>query len=427
VNLAVVGAGYVGLVTAAVFAEMGCRVTVVEISGERVKKLQEGEIPFYEPGLDGLITKNLQSKNLIFTQNYDKAIPGAEVIFICVGTPTKNGRVDLSFVYEAVKSVAKNLKSYAILVIKSTVPPGINSKIEKKMRRFTRAEFDVASVPEFLREGKAVWDTFHPYRVVIGSVKKKVIHKLLQLHRGIPGKRLVCTPVSAQLIKYASNAFLPTKISFANSIAVLCDEFGADVEEVMKGVGMDKRIGAEFLGAGLGYGGSCFPKDIAALIHLAKRSKYNFEILKAVEKTNKKQIDYFIGRTVGLCGGEVKGKVLVILGLAFKPDTSDMREARSIYVAERLQNLGAEVRACDPVAIPEAEKLIKGARFFTDPYTALRGADALLLVTEWGEYKTLDFARIKKLMKAPVVVDGRNIYNRKQLVRLGFKYGGVGR
>ncbi len=425
-NLAVIGGGYVGLVTAAVFANLGNKVKVVEIDGEKIDKLTKGEIPFYEPGLEDLLLKNVKSGSLQFTREFGKAIPKAEIIFICVGTPNKNGRADLSYLLSASRSVAENLKNPAIVVIKSTVPPGINSKIKKWMLKFTRVNFDLASVPEFLREGKALTDTLHPYRLVVGVEKKPVANKLLKLHRKIPGQRLVCRPAEAQMIKYASNAYLPAKITFANSIAILCDKFGANAEVVMKGVGMDKRIGPEFLGAGLGYGGSCFPKDIAALIRLSQNKGFNFDILKATEKTNQRVADYFIKKVLNLCRGSVKDKTLVVLGLAFKPGTSDMREARSIYVINRLKEMGARIRACDPVAIPEAKKVLKEVEYFNDPYLALEDAEAMLLVTEWDEYKNLDFIKVKKLMKSLVVVDGRNIYNRSMLEKLGFTYEGIG-
>lgn len=426
-KLAFIGAGYVGLVTAAVFANLGNECWVVEIDEDRVRRLTKGELPFYEPGLSELVKKNVSEGSLYFTQNYGKAIPRSEIIFICVGTPTKNGKIDLSYIYSAAKSIAENLKNPSIVVVKSTVPPGINKKIEKWMRHFTKVDFDLASVPEFLREGKALEDSLHPYRVVIGVEKRSIAKKMLTLHKKIPGKKLVCDPASAQMIKYASNAFLPTKISFANSIAVLCDKFGANVEDVIKGMGMDKRIGPEFLGAGLGYGGSCFPKDIRALSALSQKSGYTFSILTAVEKTNKKQTDYFVKKIVRLCGGSVKNKILTVLGLSFKPNTSDIREANSLLVISELQKKGSKIRACDPVAIPEAKKILKEVEFFEDPYEALKGAEALILVTEWEEYANLDFVKIKALMKSSIVIDGRNVYNRRKLEKLGFIYEGVGR
>lgn len=426
-NLAVIGAGFVGLVTAAVFADFGHKVWVVEIDEDKIKKLTAGKTPFYEPGLDKLIIKNFKAGQLRFTKKYQEAIGDAEIIFVCVGTPNKDGKIDLSYLRSATESVAKNLKKPAIIIIKSTAPPGINKEIKKWMKKYTKIKFELASIPEFLREGKALEDTLHPYRVIIGAEKKLVVDKLLKLHRKISGKRLICDSASAQMIKYASNAFLPTKISFANAISVLCDKFGADVNKVMAGMGMDSRIGPDFLGAGLGYGGSCFPKDVATLINLAGQIDYNFEILKAVQAANQAQIDYFIKKVVRLNGGSIKNKIVVVLGLAFKPETSDMREARSIYVIEELKKQGAEIRACDPVAISEAKKIITGVKFVDNPYKALKGADALLLITEWSEYKNLDFKKVKRLMKSLIVVDGRNIYNRSKLRKLGFVYEGIGR
>lgn len=425
-ELAVVGAGYVGLVTALVFAQLGNKVRVVEIRAKRVSDLKAGKIHFYEPGLGEILLRHLD-KNLFFTNDYSEAVSKAEVIFICVGTPTRQGRADLSFVYAAGRSIALSLKERAIVVVKSTVPPGTNRSLAKKMKKLAKNSFEVASVPEFLREGRALWDALHPMRVVIGAESKTASKKLLALHRPLPGKRVICSPESAQLIKYASNAFLPMKISFANSIAALCDRLGADVEDVLKGVGLDKRIGVDFLGAGIGYGGSCFPKDVAALIHLSQRHGHNFRLLKATAKTNEAQIDYFIKKIIESCQGDVKEKIITVLGLSFKPETSDMREARSIPIINELSRLGARVRVTDPVAISEAKGLISTVEFFKDPYEALTGAEAMVLVTEWKDYQMLDFKRVKMLMKEPVVLDGRNIYNRKQLEKLGFVYKGVGK
>jgi len=425
-KLTIIGAGFVGLVTAAVFADFKNEVWVLDNDEGKIKKLSSGKIPFYEPGLEKLIIKNFKSGRLKFTTDYAQTIPNSEIIFICVGTPNKDGKINLSYLYAATKAIAQNLKKPTIIAIKSTVPPGINQKLEKWMKKYTKGDFDLVSVPEFLSEGRAIEDTRSPYRVVIGAEKKSVINKLIKLHQSISGERLICDVASAQMIKYTSNAFLPTKISFANAIAVLCDKFDANVDKVMDGVGMDKRIGRDFLGAGLGYGGSCFPKDVQALIKLAKKVNYDFKILKAVEQTNRAQIGYFIKKVLKVCGGSVKNKTLVVLGLAFKPGTSDMREARSIYLIEELIKRGAKIRACDPIAIFEAKKIIKGVKFFDNPYWALKGAEALLLVTEWEEYLKLDFAKVKKIMKNPVVVDGRNVYNRKKLERLGFIYEGIG-
>lgn len=426
-NLAVIGAGYVGLVTGALFANFGNKVWTVDVDDDKIKSLSSGKIPFYEPGLGELVAKNIASYNLQFTKDYRKAISLSEIIFICVGTPSsKNGKADLSYVYSAAKSVAENLKKPAIVVIKSTVPPGVNLKIERWMKKFTKISFDLASVPEFLREGKAVTDTLNPHRVVIGSEKKEVIEKLLKLHEKISGERLVCDPVTAQMIKYASNAFLPTKLTFANAISILCDKFGADTKKVMEGMGMDKRIGSGHLQTGIGYGGSCFPKDIAALIYLAKVSGYNFEMLKAVTQTNKYMIDFFVEKILEVFDGSIKGKVLVVLGLAFGPGTSDMRESVSIPLIKKLKKRGAVIRGCDPQAIFEAKKIFSGVELHEDIYEALKGADGLLLIQDWEEYKNLDFVKIKRIMKSPVIVDCRNIFDRNKMREMGFIYEGIG-
>lgn len=425
-NLTVIGGGFVGLVTAAIFADFKNQIWVVDNDQEKIKKLTSGKTFFYEPDLEKLILKNFKQGRLKFTTDYSQAIPEAEIIFICVGTPNKDGKIDLSYLKDSIKSVAQNLKDPAIIVIKSTVPPGLNKEIERWMKRFTKINFDLASVPEFLREGKAIEDALNPYRVVIGAEKKSVIYKLLKLHQLLPGERLICDATSAQMIKYGANCFLSAKISFTNSLAVLCDLFGADVKLVTKGIGLDKRIGPDFLKAGLGYGGSCFPKDVKALINLAKEKNYDFKILEAVQSVNKEQINYFVKKVIKLCGGSVKNKILVILGLAFKPETSDMREARAIKVIKELKKKGAKIRACDPIAISEAKRIMTGIKFFENPYQALKGAEALLLVTEWEEYLKLDFAKVKKIMKNPIVIDGRNIYNRKELEKLGFQYQGIG-
>jgi len=415
------------LVTAAVFADFKNQVWVVDNDESKIKKLSAGKIPFYEPGLAKLILKNFKQGRLKFTNDYAQAIPNSEIIFICVGTPNHDGRIDLSFLYAASKSIAQNLQKPAIVVVKSTVPPGINQKLEKWMKKYTQVDFDLASVPEFLSEGRAVKDTLCPYRVVIGAEKKTVIDKLIKLHQPIAGERLICDATSAQMIKFASNAFLPMKISFANAIAVLCDKLGAQADKVLKGLGMDKRIGSQFLRPGLGYGGSCFPKDLRTFIRFSSQVGYNFHLLKSTQKINEEQIDFFLTKTKNLLGGSLKGKKIAVLGLTFKPETSDTRESKSIILIEKLKKEGAKINACDPVAVEEVEKFLKGINFFTDPYQALKGADLLFLATEWKEYQNLDFKRVKSLMKKPLVIDGRNIYNRKELEKLGFIYEGIGK
>jgi len=426
-NLTFIGAGFVGLVSAAVFADFKNQVWIIDNDQKKIDDLSLGKIPFYEPGLKELVLKNFKSGKLKFTTDYSQALQEADIIFVCVGTPNKNGEIDLSYLKSSVTSVAKNLKRPAIVVIKSTVPPGINKEMAKLIAGITKVKFEMASIPEFLKEGKAVEDTLKPYRVVIGAENETTIKKLLELHKVFPGERLICDMTSAQLIKYASNCFLSTKISFANSMAMLCDLFGGDIKKVCQGMGLDKRIGPDFLNAGIGYGGSCFPKDVKALIKQSAKKNYNFKILKAVEEVNDDQINYFIEKIEQACRGKLKNKVLTVLGLAFKPETSDMRESRAIYIIEALKKKGAKIQACDPIAVEEAQKIISGVEYFDNPYEALKGSEALLLVTEWNEYQKLDFKKVKKLMKKPVVIDGRNVYNKEDLEKLGFVYKGIGR
>ena len=387
-NLAVVGAGFAGLVTAAVFADFKNQVWVLEKDSKKIKNLLKGKIPFYEPGLEALVLKNIKAGCLHFSNDYSKVIPFSQIVFICVGTPNKNGEVDLSALLDVEKSIAKNLKKETIIVIKSTVPPGTNQKLEDLIKKFSKVDFNLVSIPEFLREGKAIENTLYPDRLIIGSENKLVVNKLLKLHRFVTGKRLICSPESAQLIKYASNTFLATKISFANTIAILCDKSGAQSNDVLRGLGMDKRIGSEFLKAGIGYGGSCLPKDVKALIKFAQRKDYNFHLLKSVEKINNDQIDYFINKLKKTFGGSLKAKKIVILGLTFKPETSDIRESCASYVVKKLKELKAKVIVCDPMA--------QSRGLFRNPYLALRDAEALFLVTEWDEYKNLDFLKVKK-------------------------------
>lgn len=426
-NLAVIGTGYVGLVTAAVFADLGYSIWAVDINKLKIKNLKLKIIPFYEPGLKKLVVKNINAGRLRFTTSYQKAIPNSEVIFICVGTPSlRDGSYNLDYVFQSAKSIAQNLKKYALVVIKSTVPPGTNEKVKRMIEKYTDVSFDLASCPEFLREGSAIEDTLHPFRIIIGADDKKTADLLLKLHEPIKAPKLVCDVKSAQLIKYAANAFLATKISFINLIAKLCDKTGADIKKVAKGLGLDPRIGREFLGAGLGYGGSCFPKDTWALISFAQKMDVDFDFLSTVDKVNRTQVDYFVDKVIEVCGGSVQNKTMAILGLSFKPNTDDMREARSVLVIEKLQSLGAKIKAYDPVAIPKAKKILKKVKYAQDAYETVKGADVLCLVTEWDEFKNLNFRKIKKLMRKPIIVDGRNIYDPKKVKKLGFIYEGIG-
>lgn len=430
-KIAVIGAGFVGLPLAAVLADFGNTVWIVRKDKEKNEALKKGAIHFYEPGLPELVQKGIKSGRLIPTTDYTTAIPESEVVFIAVGTPCLAcGEADLSQVFEVAKEIGKNLKKgFTVVVDKSTVPAGTSKKVAQIISKYkkTEAKFSVCSCPEFLREGLAVKDTFHPDRIVVGSNNQQAIKILKTLHRKFKAPVFVTTPESAELIKYGANAFLSTKISFANAFSILCEKTGADVTQVMEGIGLDKRIGTQFFKAGLGYGGSCFPKDVKALITDSKKLGYDFKLLKAVEEINARQVENFVKKVVSLCGGSVKGKTLAVLGLAFKPETSDMREARSILVIRELKKKGAKILATDPAAISEAKKIISGVKFVKTPYEALKNADALLLVTEWSEFQKLDFKKVKRLMKTPIVVDGRNIYNRKRLEKLGFIYEGMGR
>lgn len=427
-KICVIGTGYVGLVTAAIFSHFGNQVWGVDIDKNKIKKLKTGIVPFYEPQLSKLITDNLKAKRLIFTSSYGEAIPQVEVIFICVGTPPRgNGDYDLSYVFASAKAIAQNLKKYAVICIKSTVPPSTSKMVEEIISQETKIPFDLASCPEFLREGSAIKDSFNPSRIVIGTEGEKAKEILLKLHEPIKGPRLICDLKSAQMIKYAANAFLATKISFINSIARLCDVVHADIDKVAEGLGLDLRIGREFLNAGLGYGGSCFPKDTWALITYAKRLGYDFKFLKEVDNVNQTQIDYFIEKILKTCEGSVKNKVLTVFGLAFKPDTDDMREARSVEIIEKLQALGAKINACDPEALENAKKILKGVNFYQDFYQALKNSEALLLITQWPIFKTIDFKKAGNLMKRKVIVDGRNFYDPTTVKKLGFIYEGIGR
>lgn len=412
-KICVLGTGYVGLVSAAVFSELGHEVVGLDIDKAKVKSLQAGRIPIYEPGLEQLVSRNLDNGRLSFTESYPEALKNTEVILICVGTPPKDdGSYDSRFVYAAAESIAKNLKNEAVVVIKSTVPPSTAEKVKEIIVKTAKVKFSVASVPEFLREGQAVNDALHPSRIVIGVDSAAAESVLFKLHQKFQAPILVMSPASAQLVKYASNAFLATKISFINTMAILADKVGADIADVAQGLGMDPRIGSSFLSPGLGYGGSCFPKDTWALIAFAKNLNYDFKFLKEVDRVNQKQVDYFISKM-----GQVKGKILTILGLTFKPNTDDVREARSTILIDKLKKMGAIIHAYDPV--------VKGK--FSDPYHALTNSDGLVLVTEWQMFLELDFKKVKRLMRQPNIFDGRNFFDGKKLKQLGFNYWGIGR
>lgn len=427
-NIAVCGTGYVGLVTAAIFSSFGNQVWGIDIDKNKIENLKKGKVPFYETGLRELVLNGLKKRKLIFTHSFSQAIPQAQIVFICVGTPAKkNGDYDLSAVLSSAKEIAKNLKKYTVICIKSTVPPGTGQQVKEIIKKETAIPFDIASCPEFLREGSAVDDSLHPSRIVIGVDSNRAKDLLLELHKPIKGPRIICDLQSSQMIKYAANAFLATKISFINSIARLCDASGADILKVAEGLGLDPRIGKEFLNAGLGYGGSCFPKDTWALITFAKRLGYDFSFLREVDRVNQTQIDYLARKILKNCQGSLINKTITILGLAFKPGTDDLREATSLVLINKLLKLGAKINACDPVAIEKAKLLLKKVKFFDDPYQALKNSWALVLATDWPEYHHLDFKKIAPLMRQKLVIDGRNIFNPKILKSLGFVYQGIGR
>lgn len=430
------GHGYVGLVTASVFADLGNTVWVIGHTKEKIENLKKGILPIYEPGLEEMVIRNVKAGRLLFTLDYDKAIPESEVVFIAVGTPPKKtGEADLSVVFDVAEKIGKHLNGYTVVITKSTVPVGTNYKVKDIISKVKpeKADFDIASCPEFLREGQAIGDTQHPDRVVIGTDNKRAEEKLIELHKPIlesNGKsELVLTNVpTAEMIKYASNAFLATKISFANAIAALSEEVGADGPDVLTAIGMDKRIGKYFLNAGAGYGGSCFPKDVKALIAMAAENEYDFTLLKDVEEINK-QAMHAVTKKVKKLLKTVKDKKIGVLGLSFKPDTDDMRDAPSRTVLPELLKEGAIVMAYDPIAMENAKKFpeFKGLHLAKNAYEVAKDADILVVMTEWNEFKQMDVEKIKSLMKTPIVVDGRNMFDKDNMKSLGFTYIGVGR
>lgn len=427
-TITIVGHGYVGLVTACVFADFGNKVYVVGHTPEKISRLKKGDPIIYEPGLKELLQKNLAAKRIFFTLEYEKAVNESEIVLITVGTPPKdNGEADLSAVIEVARKIGTNLKrKFTVVSCKSTVPVGTNQKIETIIKRHKSksVDFAVASVPEFLREGTAISDTYNPDRVVIGSDSKKAVQLLLDLHEPITAKKIITNLASAELIKYTSNAMLATKISFANLIALYCEALGADVEMVLEAVGLDKRIGRSFLYPGIGYGGSCLPKDVKAFISIGKNNKINAGMFDEVEKINHNVRENFVKKILKFS----PGKRIALLGLSFKPNTDDVREAPSLYLIDDLLKHGFEIKAYDPVAQANVKKMLDGKiKFAADPYQAINGADALVIATEWNEFRQIDLNRVKKLLKEPVIFDGRNIYNPTHLKKLGFKYYSVGR
>ena len=428
-RVAVIGAGYVGLTTAACLADLGNDVVVVDINSEKIGQLQRHQVPFYEPGLSELVKRNAQAGRLTFTTSYEQAVPGAEYAIIAVSTPEgEGGEADLSHVEAAANSIADCMDGPLVVVNKSTVPPLTGDMVSSVLRKRNgshRAE--VVSNPEFLREGSAIQDFMHPDRVVIGSHDRGAAEKVGKLYESLDAPILITPSIyTAEMIKYASNAFLATRISFINEIARICERVDADATQVAEGMGLDKRIGPMFLNAGIGYGGSCFPKDVMALAALAERFDYHPELLHAVMDINRDQRMLVIDKLRD-CLETLEGRVVGLLGLAFKPNTDDLREAPSLEIAKVLLAAGSHVRAYDPAAAEGARALIPEIEYSSDAYAVADGADALVLVTEWNEFRFLDLARVKASMRKPVMVDGRNIYDPAMMRSLGFTYRGIGR
>jgi UDPglucose 6-dehydrogenase len=428
-QLCVVGVGYVGLVTAACFSDLGNRVIALDINEERIAGLKRGEMPIYEPGLEELVDRNVRSGRLSFTTSYSEALDGTEFAFIAVGTPSGvDGEADLRHVAASARSIAENMRNSVIIINKSTVPVGTGDWVAEIIARHQPEPipFSVVSCPEFLREGSAISDFMQPHRTVLGSLSAEAAEKVAQLHLPLRAPIVITDLRTAEMIKYASNAFLATKISFINEIANICEELGADVKEVAVGMGYDKRIGQSFLDAGLGYGGSCFPKDVKALAYMAVEKGRHPQLLHAVMDINDDRRPMAVNRLQDLLG-DLNGRTIGILGLSFKPNTDDMRDAPSIDIARSLLAHGAKVRAYDPVAMEIAAPLMPGVEMISDPYVLADGCDALMVITEWNEFKQLDLDRVRNLMKQPVLFDGRNIYDPEVMKRLGFQYRGFGR
>ncbi|MFN4277896.1 MAG: UDP-glucose dehydrogenase family protein [Ferrovibrio sp.] len=432
-RVAMIGTGYVGLVSGTCFSEFGHTVVCVDKNPERIGSLQRGEIPIFEPGLDDLVTRNVKAGRLSFTQDVKNAVKEADAVFIAVGTPSRrgDGEADLSYVYAAAKEIAEAIDGYTLVVTKSTVPVGTGRQVERIIRE-TRpnGEFEVASNPEFLREGAAIEDFMRPDRVVCGAESDRARELLRQLYRPL---YLNETPIlftaleTAELIKYAANAFLATKITFINEIADLCEKVNVNVQDVARGIGLDGRIGGKFLHAGPGYGGSCFPKDTQALVATGRKFEAPLRIVEAVVEINDRRKRRMAEKVVEACDGAVKGKTVAVLGLTFKPETDDMRDSPSLEILPALQAAGATIRAFDPEGMGEAKKLLRDIVWCEDSYDAARGADVLVIITEWNQFRALDMDRLKTLLKQPVLVDLRNIYKPADMRQAGFSYYSVGR
>lgn len=428
-QIAVIGVGYVGIITAACFSDLGNKVIALDIDDKKIKGLMDGEMPIYEPGLKELIGRNIDAGRIQFTTSYEEVLDGSEFVFICVGTPSGvDGEADLKYVEAAATSIAKAMKKPIIVINKSTVPVGTGDWVSDIIKRnqANPVDFSVVSCPEFLREGSAIADFMNPHRTVLGSTDSDAADKVAQLHLPLRSPIVITNLRTAEMIKYASNAFLATKISFINEIANICEALGADVTEVAAGMGYDQRIGHQFLYAGVGYGGSCFPKDVQALAHMANQMDVEPKILNAVMDTNESRRPLVVSRVEEMVG-DLNGKTIGLFGLAFKPNTDDMRDAPSIDIANALMAKGAKIEAFDPVAMDVASEILPDVIMRENAYEVAEGADAVVVNTEWNEFKQIDLEKLKKIMKTPVVIDGRNIYDPAKMKEYGFFYRAMGR
>jgi len=431
-NICIIGTGYVGLVTGACLAEFGMSLVCVDNDRQKIELLRQGKVTIHEPGLEDLVAKNMREGRLSFSTSIEEGVRSSLVMFIAVGTPSDaDGSADLKFVEEVAEEIARNMDGYKVVVVKSTVPVGTCRRLKQliKDRQVRPTPFDIVSNPEFQREGSAIEDFMRPDRVTIGAESEQAVAIMKDIYSAlyiIETPFVITSLETAEMIKYASNSFLATKISFINEIANLCEAVGADVHHVARAMGLDGRIGKKFLHPGPGYGGSCFPKDTRALWKMAQESGYSFKILDAVIKANEEQKKRMVGKIIEKVG-DLKGKTIGVLGLAFKPNTDDIRESSSIVIIQGLLDMGAKVKAFDPAAMEEAKAVLPGIEFGKDAYDVVRGADALVLATEWNQFRRLDLTHIKELLKAPVFIDLRNVYDPDQMKRLGFDYCGVGR
>lgn len=432
-RIVMVGVGYVGLVSGACFADFGHHVVCVDKDQEKINKLFNGDMPIYEPGLDQLVDRNVRADRLFFSTQLPEAVAEADAVFIAVGTPSRrgDGYADLSYVYAAAEELAPYLKGYTVVVTKSTVPVGTGEEVERIIRAANPgADVDVVSNPEFLREGSAIDDFKRPDRVVVGAESERACDVMRDIYRPLNLNEvpiLFTNRTTSELTKYAANAFLATKITFINEIADLCEKVGANVQDVARGIGMDKRIGGKFLHAGPGYGGSCFPKDTVALVHTGERNGAPLRIVETVVTVNKNRKQRMAQRIIDAAGGSVRGKKIAVLGVTFKPNTDDMRDSPALTILPALQDAGADIFAYDPKGMEEASKLLDGIHWCKDAYAPMDQADVMVIITEWDEFRALDMEKMKSLLKTPLVVDLRNVYKPHEMVEAGFSYSSIGR